>query len=86
MAKWNGFGGSEEVNKFVDCHTGGADQGAQGSNRELFMLRNRQIGSHTLPRKHAMNADLPVTDQPARSNAFTASFPEMLASLPMHRT
>ena len=48
----------KELEEFVDGQARGANQSPQSTDREFFMLRNRQIGALALLCQHAMAADL----------------------------
>jgi hypothetical protein len=74
---------SEQGKEFVDGEPGVADEGSKGSNRKLYVLRDRKIGPGTGLNQDQMVPYLPAGCQPAFWKAFTASLPEMLASLPI---
>lgn len=63
-----------------------ADESSKCPDREFFVLGDAKVGANARLDHHHMASDLTRDRQPAFSKALTASFPEMLASLPMRVT
>jgi hypothetical protein len=70
---------SEEGQKLLDGHSGGADQCSQCPSGQFFVLRTERFARTSGLLKTTWLPTCPMTCQPALEKALTASLPEILA-------
>jgi hypothetical protein len=68
--------------ELIHCDASGSDKGTQSAGGQFGMLRNRKVLTNAGFRHDQMAADLATNFPPDFWKAFTASFPEMFASIP----
>lgn len=72
--------GLKQRQKFLNCHSGIADKGAESAYRELVVLGNRKIHAQSRFRHYEMASHLSSHFPTCFLESFGRFFPEMFAS------
>jgi len=73
----------QELQELVHCHVGRSNQGAERTHGQFLVLRDGEISPLASLVNTRWLPTWPIASQPALPNAFAASLPEMLPSLPI---